>query len=228
MNKNVVAYSISVSVILLVILIWSVLGILFKYWGDVTAIKDSLSTVSGIFGGLTTLGAAIIAANLFNDWRDQHNKSVSNEYAKKVLESYDRLSNSILEFQLKQSDLETELYPFLVGLQLEIKAHEDEYHSKIESIKGTANTIKTNFKFFIRNLKHYHLLIEETKTSTLKVKILEDYFEKIPDITNFFMIPVNDFAEFVNVCGNAYEEYFHLQNLIDDNEVNRILNSLKV
>ncbi|MDC4627471.1 hypothetical protein OHV62_14980 [Acinetobacter baumannii] len=228
MNKNVVAYSISISVILLVILIWSILGILFKYWGDVTAIKDSLSTISGIFGGLTTLGAAIIAANLFNDWRDQHNKSVSNEYAKKVLESYDRLSNSILNFQLEQNDLEAELFPFLVGLQLENTIYVDEYHSKIEAIKGTANTIKTNFNFFIRNLKHYHLLIEETKTSTLKVKILEDYFEKITDITDLFMIPPNDFTEFVKLCGKAHEEYSHLQTLIDNNEINNILNSLKV
>ncbi|MDA3477384.1 hypothetical protein [Acinetobacter baumannii] len=71
MSKNVIAFSISVSVILLAILIWCVFGILFKYWGDVTATKDSLSTISGIFGGLTTLGAAIIAAHLFNDWREQ-------------------------------------------------------------------------------------------------------------------------------------------------------------
>ncbi|EOQ72994.1 hypothetical protein [Acinetobacter lactucae] len=84
MNKNVVAYSISVSVILLVILIWSVLGILFKYWGDVTAIKDSLSTISGIFGGLATLGAAITAAYLYTDWREQLTSTVQQEQAKSI------------------------------------------------------------------------------------------------------------------------------------------------
>lgn len=84
MNKNVVAYSISVSVILLIILIWSILGILFKYWGDVTAIKDSLSTISGIFGGLTTLGAAIIAAHLYTNWREQLTSTVQQEQAKSI------------------------------------------------------------------------------------------------------------------------------------------------
>ncbi|MDC5602461.1 hypothetical protein OFM92_05870 [Acinetobacter baumannii] len=227
MNKNVVVYSISVSVILLTILIWSIFGILFKYWGDITPIKDSLSTISGIFGGLTTLGAAIIAAHLFNDWRDQHNKSVSNEYAKKVLESYDRLSISILDFKLKHTDLEANIFPFLVSTQL-LDNVEDEYLPKIEGIKRTANTIKTNFEFFIRNLKHYHLLIEDTKASIIKIKILEDSFEKITDINNSVLIPTNEFEKFTYLCGNAYEEYFRLQNLIDNNEINKILKSLKV
>lgn len=84
MNKNVVAFSISVSIILLAILIWSVLGILFKYWGDVTATKDSLSTISGIFGGLTTLGAAIVAAHLYTDWKEQLTSTVQQEQAKSI------------------------------------------------------------------------------------------------------------------------------------------------
>ncbi|EHU1483933.1 hypothetical protein NRA33_17400 [Acinetobacter baumannii] len=84
MSKNVVAFSISVSVILLAILIWCVFGILFKYWGDTTAIKDSLSTISGIFGGLTTLAAAIIAAHLYTNWREQLTSTVQQEQAKSI------------------------------------------------------------------------------------------------------------------------------------------------
>lgn len=84
MNKNVVVYSISVSVILLAILIWSFFGILFKYWGDVTAIKDSLSTISGVFGGLTTLEAAVIAAHLFNDWRELERSTFARSVAYEV------------------------------------------------------------------------------------------------------------------------------------------------
>ena len=33
-------------------------------------LKDSLSTASGFFGGITTLIAAYIASRLFNDWKD--------------------------------------------------------------------------------------------------------------------------------------------------------------
>lgn len=84
MNKNVVAFSISVAIVLLAILIWSIFAILFKYWADVAAIKDSLSTISGVFGGLTTLGAAIIAAHLYTDWREQLTSSTQQEQAKSI------------------------------------------------------------------------------------------------------------------------------------------------
>ncbi|MDC5599648.1 hypothetical protein NRA70_10400, partial [Acinetobacter baumannii] len=84
MSKNVVAFSISVSVILLAFLIWCVFGILFKYWGDVAAIKESLSTISGIFGGLTTLAAAIIATHLYTNWREQLTSTVQQEQAKSI------------------------------------------------------------------------------------------------------------------------------------------------
>lgn len=33
--------------------------------------KDALVVAVGLFGGLATFGAAVIAAHLFNDWRDQ-------------------------------------------------------------------------------------------------------------------------------------------------------------
>lgn len=42
-------------------------------------LKDSLSTASGFFGGITTLIAAYIASKLFNRWQDQHNKTVDKE-----------------------------------------------------------------------------------------------------------------------------------------------------
>ena len=35
--------------------------------------KDALGFSGGLFGGLTTFGAAIVAAHLFNDWRDEKN-----------------------------------------------------------------------------------------------------------------------------------------------------------
>ena len=71
MNKNVVVFSMAVAAIIFTFFIFSIFAILFAYWGNSEAVKDSLSTISGIFGGITTIGAAIIAAYLFNDWRIQ-------------------------------------------------------------------------------------------------------------------------------------------------------------
>lgn len=71
MNKNVIVFSIAVVSIITFFLIFSIFWILFFSWGDVNSAKDSLSIVSGIFGGVTTLSAAVIAAYLFNDWKEQ-------------------------------------------------------------------------------------------------------------------------------------------------------------
>ncbi|WP_265464688.1 hypothetical protein [Acinetobacter entericus] len=48
-------------------------------------LKDSLATASGFFGGITTLIAAYIAANLFNDWRDEKNYELENTLLSNIL-----------------------------------------------------------------------------------------------------------------------------------------------
>ncbi|KYQ82944.1 hypothetical protein AWW72_16300 [Acinetobacter sp. NRRL B-65365] len=86
MNKNVVVFSMAVAAIIFTFLIFSILAILFAYWGNSEAVKDSLSTISGIFGGITTIGAAIIAAYLFNDWRIQERTTFIRSIAYEIFE----------------------------------------------------------------------------------------------------------------------------------------------
>lgn len=54
-------------------------------FSDPNAMKDALSTTGSYFGAASTLGAAVIAAYLFNDWREQHNKIVESEYLREAL-----------------------------------------------------------------------------------------------------------------------------------------------
>lgn len=90
MKNSAVVFSISVAVIITLFLVFSIFGILYFYWGDIAAVKDSLSTIAGFFGGFATLGAAVIAAYLFNDWKDEYNHNLN--------------SNILLDF-LKQLDI---------------------------------------------------------------------------------------------------------------------------
>lgn len=84
MNKSATALSIMFIGLIISFLIFSILSIFYFYWGDLKAIQDSLSTTGSIFGGLATLGAAAVAAYLFNDWKDtanyQQNKEVIDEF----------------------------------------------------------------------------------------------------------------------------------------------------
>lgn len=73
MNKSVLTISIIIIGIIILFILFSILGILYFYWGDQKAVQDSLSTTGSIFSAVATLGAAGVAAYLFNDWKDQKN-----------------------------------------------------------------------------------------------------------------------------------------------------------
>lgn len=75
MNKSVLTISIIIIGIIILFLLLSIFGILYFYWGDQKAVQDSLSTTGSIFGAVATLGAAGVAAYLFNDWREIHNQT---------------------------------------------------------------------------------------------------------------------------------------------------------
>lgn len=66
-------------------------------------LKDSLSTASGFFGGITTLIAAYIASRLFNDWKEQHNKQVLAFEAKQLHLDLSRFMRSIAEFEVTKN-----------------------------------------------------------------------------------------------------------------------------
>ncbi|MGA6135867.1 hypothetical protein ACPER7_06115 [Acinetobacter dispersus] len=94
MKKSVVVFSIVVIAIISLFLLFCILGIILYYWGESSAAKDALSIVSGLFGGITTLGAAIIAAYLFNDWKEQQRHQNSLDFAKVALDSYKAFDRS--------------------------------------------------------------------------------------------------------------------------------------
>ncbi|WP_461196611.1 hypothetical protein [Acinetobacter pittii] len=84
MNKSAFSLSIMIIGIILIFLLFSIFGILYFYWGNAKAVQDSLSTTGSIFGALATLGAAAIAAYLFNDWREQERSTFVRSVAYEV------------------------------------------------------------------------------------------------------------------------------------------------
>lgn len=70
--------------LILIFLLFSIFGILYFNWGDVKAIQDSLSTTGSIFGAIATLGAALVAALLYTDWREQLTSTIQQEQAKSI------------------------------------------------------------------------------------------------------------------------------------------------
>lgn len=68
--------------------------IFYVYGADQNALEKAFSITSGFFGGIATLVAAYIATQLFNDWKDQHNKNIDSQFCMKI---YDFIDNANLD-----------------------------------------------------------------------------------------------------------------------------------
>lgn len=60
---------------------------LFSYNNTEDPLKDSWDISISFFSGLATIGAAIIASKLYNDWRIQHNANIELTYISEILTS---------------------------------------------------------------------------------------------------------------------------------------------
>lgn len=82
--KNLVPNIISVCILILLFLI-AFTWIIFEFSNSSNSLKDSLSIVSSLFGGIATLAAAYVGSMLFNDWKEQHNKTVISSLSQDLL-----------------------------------------------------------------------------------------------------------------------------------------------
>ncbi|QKQ69945.1 hypothetical protein [Acinetobacter sp. 10FS3-1] len=84
---TIVLISTAVGIGIIAIVSFFIVWIGFPAENPKDSFKDALSFAGGIFGGLATFGAAIIAAYLFNDWRISHNKNIDAQLCMKVMDS---------------------------------------------------------------------------------------------------------------------------------------------
>lgn len=99
-DTAVVLMSTAVGIGITTVLSFFIVWIGFPANNPQDSFKDALSFTGSLFGGLATFGAAIIAAYLFNDWRDQHNKDIENQFIKSIIDSF-----NILDYKAAQIDI---------------------------------------------------------------------------------------------------------------------------
>lgn len=223
MNKNVVSYSIIVSVIILTVLIWSILSVLFKYWGNVTTIKDSLSIISSFFGGLATLGAALIAANLFNDWRDQHNKSVRNQFS---IEAYNKFSELEQSLHLCLFDIDT-LQASINDSDYAITPFTPRYQEclpLVEEIFKKLILIKMNFSDYVGKQRSYGAVSGQFDKIN---KNLDDYIMEFHNIDKNQKNGFGDIQSLITAVGGEVLLYLNLTGRIYYSTIQEMLNHLQ-
>jgi hypothetical protein len=122
------------------------------------ALKEAFSITASFFGGIATLVAAYIAAQLFNDWRVQHNKQITNEFALKTYNFFSKFEESIFKLQNIFGEL-TECIDFTdeQPLSLEdpaVKLKKDEITLFFNQIK----ICKSNYELFLNQLADYSIM----------------------------------------------------------------------
>lgn len=95
----VVLLSTAVGIGIATIIIFFVVWIGFPADNPRESFKDALGFAGGIFGGLATFGAAIVAAHLFNDWREEADFHARKDFAAPVLGLLASIKYELVWFQ---------------------------------------------------------------------------------------------------------------------------------
>lgn len=194
---------------------------LFYLYGD---FKDALSDTASFFGGIATLVAAYIATQLFNDWREQHNKQIMNTFGLKVYEKYLKFEDALYSAQDTLSDLKVEIEKdsstgnFYFG-EAALKKYQNHIFPCFEKL----DLINGDFNFFLEALRGYRIVADQ-----------EIYDEYIHQFVGKFIIAREgnegycDLDEALHIVKKVISNYELLRNEIYELAIMRILKELKV
>ncbi|MNR85232.1 hypothetical protein D3C72_160570 [compost metagenome] len=85
-------------------------GFIFWFYSSadsktIIPLKDSLSTSSSFFGGITTLIAAYIASKLFNDWRDEKRFEIETNLLQSILSELKPIYTELIKIRSDSNNL---------------------------------------------------------------------------------------------------------------------------
>lgn len=88
------------------ILFFSLSWIILHIQSPQNSFKEAMGLTLSFLGPISTIFASIIAVYLFNDWKDQHNKEVQNEFALNVYNQFGLFEKAIFHAETTINELE--------------------------------------------------------------------------------------------------------------------------
>lgn len=154
------AVSLVISFLFLLITFW----IFYSYSWSAEAAKDALSTTGSFYGAAATLGAAIIAAYLFNDWRDQHKAGFYAAECKEILNEYRafiQCAQKLKGIEIKLKDI---MYPFEDKTKIKHASFlTTQEKSKINDLSEDAIDIKDQLSSVFNNINNTIYVLNQLK-----------------------------------------------------------------
>lgn len=93
MKIKPIVFSFAVSIILSFVFLMAIFWIVYVYSGDLTATKDALNTTGNYFGGITALATTLVAAYLFNDWKQEGRFDLLDKYTSRLSDNVKKLKD---------------------------------------------------------------------------------------------------------------------------------------
>ncbi|UOH16900.1 hypothetical protein [Acinetobacter sp. NyZ410] len=186
-------------------------------------LKEALSITASFFGGFATLTAAFIASKLFNDWKDQHNKQIINNFGLQVYENFTEFEKklSIHQQYLQQLDEIIENYDYPVN---KITLQTDNNMQYLNNIINSIGEIKIVFNSLYSQFQAYSIA-----SGNLSIKYLT-YNDYLLQFNEIYLL--NDDIYYLDEnLKDWYEmqsEAIGLANTLRNNEIEPIIKNLKV
>ncbi|MDP9803211.1 hypothetical protein [Acinetobacter calcoaceticus] len=174
----------------LTVLIFFFTLLLFSYNQITEPLKESWSITFSAFSAFTTLGAAIIAASLFNDWRSQQQHQNAVQFGLYVYDSFKlldkhltELDNDLFYFYVDQKDfekLESEFNVIKSTLEkrsdelMKLSAKFEEAYINYCIVCGKEDQITSDLEETSEDIYKYSLILDEIFLETDRTKIREN------------------------------------------------------
>lgn len=205
-------------VVIISVLSFFIVWIGFPAENPKESFKDALEFSGGLFGGLTTFGAAIVAAHLFNDWKYQHNKSVEKEIAWDVIQKFD-----IVDTHLAQFKNSFYLFKFKYNYLYEMSGDEcNNLNGDLQKILLELKGVTLELGSYLESLRKYSVVAENT--------YFEDHRNHVSKINSKLFALQNlkiTFPTSIDDIENAINEIISLVVQIESSNINTLLTELK-
>ena len=196
----------------------------YRLEGTENPLKEAVTSSASLLAILATLTAAYVASKLFNDWREQHNKSVRNEFS---LETYRKFSEfdhslSLCGFNIEslQDDIKDSPYHITSGTPAYTNLI-----SEIEKVTNSLVLVKINFSSYLQAQRAYGAV---TGQSDHVRQVINNYISEYSKITNKPLKEFENVQEFTNNSREELKKFSDFSARIYNSNIREILHNLQV
>lgn len=184
---------------------------------------DFISAFGSILGACAAFFAAFVAAYLFNDWKEQHNKQVTNTLALQAYDEFSKFEKNTLELATYISDLEILIGSYECELDYEA-LRKDDGLIYIQNVVNKKAELNINFLSLISKLRTYLHVKDQYINFDERQSFYHSKFVSI----NYYELDSTTLRHDLNEWESNLVGYRDLIQILKKNEINQLLNDLRV